>query len=55
MRSIGAFEKSRKEDYADAGSRRWPSPMPIIFAFCRTAPSVLFMVLAIFDTLLAFE
>jgi hypothetical protein len=30
--------------------------MPIIFAFCRTAPSVLFMVFAIFDTgVLAFE
>ena len=36
--------------------RRWPRPKPIVFAFCRTAPSVRFMAFATSATgVLAFE
>ena len=42
--------------HAPSRQRRWPRPIPIVFAFCRTAPSVRFIAFATSETgVLAFE
>jgi hypothetical protein len=45
-----SLNKPDRVHRAAADQRRWPMPMPIVLAFCRTAPSVRFIVFAIFET-----